>query len=259
MSDMSRRIGSTIDHSRRSVSVPRRLMPAILAVHTGERPGPDAAITELRKDGLMASRRLDPLLTTLIEVMTNPALVMTIEVARSRGLRLATIWGTRRRAVIGMTDDRDRFDLLQIEPGLLPFHLAQTTGLVPQPRPPFAGSCSLPAAVLNLAEDLIIAQPERAEAALTGAGVPTEWADRILIALTHRRSMWTVESVWLGTGNGRSQTRLSVLDAGPAGYWLINDDGHGDRVQVAVSDFEDLMRRFAALLPSTPPAGSIEI
>ncbi|MEA2000573.1 MAG: ESX secretion-associated protein EspG [Actinomycetota bacterium] len=256
MTDGANTADATIDHGRRAMSVPRRLMPVIMAVHAGENPKAIDSITELRHAGLMTSERLDPLVTSLVDVMINPSLVVTVEVAGARSPRLATIWGTPRRAVVGMTDDRRRFDLVQIEPKLLPFHLAQTTGLSPRPHPPFSGGCSLPATALNIAEDLIATDPEEAEKTLTAAGVPEPWADRLLTALTHRISLWTVESVWLGRGAGRSQSRLSVLDAGPAGYWRFAPDGDGTRVSITVSDFDDIIRRFSALLPTPgPPPG----
>jgi hypothetical protein len=248
MKDAPYPTGSVIDHARRSVSVPRRLMPVLLALHAGERSGSQEVVAGLHADGLMRAERLDPLLTTLIGVMTNPALVVTVEVAGTRHPRLATIWGTPRRAVIGMTDDSRRFDLIQIEPSLLPFHLAQATGVAPRPLPPFSGAFWLPARAMDSAEDLITTDPAGAEEALQRAGVPTIWTDRLLIALAHRRSLWTVESVWLGARK-RNEARLSVLDAGPAGYWRLSGTGSGDSVNVEVSSFDEIMHRFADLLP----------
>ncbi len=246
---------ATIDHGRRSVSVPRRLMPSILAIHAGQRPQPAAAVAELRAGGIMASERLDPLVTTLVEVMTNPTLVITVELSGGRLPRLATFWGTAHRAVIGLTDDRRRFELIQVEPTLLPFHLAQATGMRPRPHSPFSGSCSLPATTLHYAENSIATDPVGTEAELRMAGVSEQWADRLMTALTLRRSMWTVESVWLGRTAARNESRLSVLDAGFAGYWRLaaTDDG---QVTVSTSHFDDLMRRFASLLPApgSPPA-----
>jgi hypothetical protein len=202
----------------------------------------------------MANERLDPLVTTLVEVMTNPTLVITVEVAGAQQPRLATIWGTPRRAVVGMTSDRRRFDLQQIEPNLLPFHLAQTTGLTPRSRPRFKGGYSIRAAELSAAEHLAATDPAAAERRLTGSGVPVLWAKRIVTALTHRRALWTIESVWLGSNPGRNQSRLSVLDAGQAGYWRLVGDDAKHRVMVTVTDFDEVMQRFAALLP-----GSVEI
>ncbi len=85
---------------------------------------------------------------------------------------------------------------------------------------------------------------------------------RLLTALAHRVSLWTVESVWLGRGAGRSQSRLSVLDAGPAGYWRLAPDGADTSVSVTVSDFDDIIRRFSALLPmpgAMPEVGPIDL
>ena len=250
--------GSVIDHTRRSVSVPRHLMPVLLALHAGERPGSTEAVVGLRADGLMRAERLDPLLTTLIGVMTNPALVITVEVAGARTPRLATIWGTPQRAVLGMTDDRHRFDLIQIEPGLLPFHLAQATGLAPHPQPPFSGGFWLPGALLKSVEELIKTDPAAAEASLQRAGVPIVWADRLLIALAHQRALWTVESVWLGTRRQRRDARLSVLDAGPAGHWRLSGSSSDDSINLAVSCFDEIMRLFSNLLPGGSAADGPE-
>jgi hypothetical protein len=241
--------GSSIDHRRRSVSVPRHLMPVLLALHAGERSGSVAEVTELRAAGLMQAQRLDPLLITLISVMTDPALVVTVEAADAGKPRLATIWGTPRRAVIGMTDDSRQFELIQIEPGLLPFHLAQATGLAPLPRQPYAGGFSLPASAMDSAEDLLARDPVSAGRVLLRAGVPTLWADRLLSALALRRSIWTVESVWLSTGRRRSEARLSILDAGSAGYWRLSEANSDGRIRAEVSSFDDIMHRFVDLLP----------
>lgn len=240
-------MSSSIDRARRSVSLPRRLMPALLAVHSGELCPTDRVVSELRAGGLVDTDHLDPLVTTLIDVMTDPTLVVTVEVARSREPRLATIWGTPRRAVIGLAIAAHRFDLIQIEPSLLPFHLAQATGLQPRPRPPFSGGFTLPAATLNRTEDLMTEDLEAAERVLHAAGVPSRWTDRCLIALAHRVSLWSVESIWLGERR-RTATQLSVLDAGPAGFWRVATNG--ETIRIDVTDFDDIMIRFANLLPT---------
>ena len=246
------RPGTTIDHSRRSVSVPRRLMPSILAIHAGKHPEAGNTLAELRAGGIMATERLDPLVTTLVEVMTNPTLVITVELAGDTNAQLATFWGTPHRAVVGLTDDRLHFQLIQVEPTLLPFHLAQTTGIHPRPDLPFAGSFSIPASALHKAETVIAKQPAAAAAALRSARVPQEWAQRFLHAMALRRSLWTVESVWLGRGSTRDECRLSVLDAGSGGYWRFGSSEDGI-VVVSTTSFDDLMRRLAALLPRLGP------
>ncbi len=244
--------GTVIDHTRRSVSVPRRLMPSILAIHAGQSPHPATTVDELRAGGVVTDNRLDPLVTTLVEVMTNPTLVITVELSLEHQTRLATFWGTARRAVVGLSDDRHRFELMQVEPNLLPFHLAQTTDMSPLPTLPFAGSFYLPATTLHRVETSSGHDPSQALAALLAAGVPHKWADRFMTALTLRRSLWTVESVWLGRDAPRTESRLSVLDSGCAGYWRLAADDDG-AISVTTSSFEDVMRRFSALLPTPRP------
>ncbi len=238
-----------VDRHRRSVSIPRRLMPSLLAVHAGRQPH-DAAITELREGGVMTARKLDPLVKALVAVITNPALVVTVEVddfGRDNRPELATIWRNDDTAVVGRGDGRGQFQLIQIEPHLLPFHLAQAVRMVPRPQPTFSGSFTVPAGTLATVESMIATDPSRAEQELAAAGVATVWVDRFLATLIMRRSMWAVESIWLGDRRRRVEARLSVLDGGFAGYWRLSHNN--GRVTVAPNNFDDLMRRLAALLP----------
>ncbi|MDX2468486.1 MAG: ESX secretion-associated protein EspG [Acidimicrobiia bacterium] len=241
---------ATIDHLRRSVCVARRLMPSILAIHAGQQPALSRAATELRAGGILATDELDPLVTTLVEVMTNPQLVISVEVYRSAKPNLATFWATPRRAVVGLTDDQNRFELIQVEPTLLQFHLAQSTGLRPRPSPPFSGSFSLPSRTLRFAEENIATNPIGVETRLRTDRVSAEWTDRLMAALAMRRSLWNVASVWLGKTNFRNESSLSVLDAGFAGYWRLTTTPDG-LVTVATTDFDELLSRIDGLLPTT--------
>ena len=61
----------------------------------------------------MATGSLDPLVAGLVDVMTNPSLVVTTEVRLSSAdtkssPRLSTFWRSGPRAVIGQTDSRRR-------------------------------------------------------------------------------------------------------------------------------------------------------
>jgi hypothetical protein len=243
-----------IDHDRRSLSIPRQLMPTVLAVHAGTRP-PTAAAAALRAGGIMADTSLDPLVTALVEVMTNPSLVVTAELSRASGAvlrkpRLTTFWSNGSRAVIGHTDDRRRFQLMQVARALLPFHMAQAVEVAPRPTPQFAGSFSVPAHALNKIEGAVSTNPARAEADLLAAGVKPEWTERLVAALLMRRSLWTIESVWLGDTAGRDESQISVLDSGFAGFWRLATATDGN-VTVTPTTFDDLLRRLAALLPDS--------
>ncbi|MGA9595144.1 MAG: ESX secretion-associated protein EspG [Acidimicrobiia bacterium] len=238
-----------VDRGRRSVSIPRRLMPSLLAIHSGRVPAA-AMLTELRAAGIMAATRLDPLVSSLVSVITNPTFVVTLEIDNARPAEkpeLATIWRNGSTAVLGCRDHDGRFELIQIDPPLLPFHLAQAVRLVPRPQPAYAGSFRLPIATLTRIESMITTDPLRAEQEMTAAGIAAPWVDRMLATLIMRRSLWTVESVWLGDRRHREEARLSVLDGSFAGYWrLSHRDGY---VTVTPTSFDELMNRFAALLP----------
>lgn len=238
-----------VDHGRRSLSVPKRLMPAILALHAGEEVCSDETIAELESGSLLVRNTLDPLVVTLVTVMTSPTMVVTVESAGSRSSRLATIWGAARRAVLGTTADRDQFELLQIEPDLLPFHLAQVTDLSPRPRSPFSGAVTMPRATLRRVEDAIARDPDVAERELRAAGLVDPWPDWLLIALAHRRALWTIEAIWLD-GRSRRTEQMTVLDAGSAGYWTVAENADRGTITLSVSDFDHLLRHCNALLPT---------
>jgi len=225
-------------------------MPSLLAIHAGKLPEP-ATIAELRAGGVMTAMRLDPLVRSLVSVITNPDLVATVEIDRpepSELPRLATIWRRDSVAVGGCGDGDGYFELSQIDASLLPFHLAQIVRLVPRPQPRYEGDFRIPIGTLTTVESIAATDPVRAECELASAGVADTWRDRILATLIMRRSLWAVESLWLGDHRRRQAARLSVLDGGFAGYWRL----HHERgfVTATPCGFDDLMRRFAALLPN---------
>ena len=238
-----------VDHGRRSLSLPKRLMPALLALHAGEQLHSAETVAELEAGGLLVRKTLDPLVATLLAVMTGPTLLVTVESAGAHTSRLATIWGSTHRAVLGTTTDRDQFDLLQIEVDLLPFHLAQITELSPRSLPPFDGTVSVPTATLQRVEHLIARDQPGAERELRRAGLVDPWPDWLLIALAHRRALWTIEAIWLD-GRSRRAERMTVLDAGSAGYWTVNEDASEETVLLGVSDFDQVLRRCSELLPA---------
>jgi len=237
-----------IDHHLETVSIPRRLVSPLLAVHAGTAPSA-AELRDLRAGGLVGAAGLHPLVRSLVEVMTDPSLVVTVEtkLSRSSPPLLATFWRHADVAVVGSRSGRRNFDLARIDPHLLPFHIAQFVGLVPRPQPRFDDSVQILESALAQAEQHVATDPVAADAALAAAGVPPVWIDRLLAALTLRRSTWVVESLWLG-GGGRDESRLCVLDSGFAGYWRMGNTGQG-RITVSPTGFDDVLERIAALLP----------
>lgn len=240
-----------IDHYRRSVSVPKHLMPSLLAAHAGKLTR-SPATSQLEAAGVIAASRLDPLVRELIDVVTDPGLVVTTETDLAGSHGLATIWRAGHRAVIGHRDSHGRFQLLAAEPQLLVFDLAQTVQLVPRPSPTFSGGFQVSPHILTLVESLAATEPARAEHELLAAGVSQTWVDRILATLIMRRSLWTVESIWLGDRRRREEARLAVLDGGFGGYWRLSQKGQ--MVSVVSAGFDELLDLLAALVPE--PSGS---
>jgi hypothetical protein len=229
----------SIDYERRALSVPRRLMPSLLAVQTGSATRPDSA-NELKASGLLSSGRLDPLARTLLGTMTDPSLIVSLEITRASLLpRLVTLWQQGPIAVVGTTESR-RFHIVQVDPALLPFHIAQALRIAPVAQPRYEGGFSIPPAVA--AAFRVELDPQEVETRLIAAGVDRVWADRFLAAWILRRSLWSMEVVSLTNRVG--QGTMSALDGGHAGYWTIKPQG-----TVQPLGIDSLLRRLAALLP----------
>ncbi|MDJ0954259.1 MAG: ESX secretion-associated protein EspG [Acidimicrobiia bacterium] len=224
-------------------------MPTLLAAHAGSR-GIASEIAELRATGFVTGTDLAPLVRRLVDVVAEPTLVVSVEVTEDGvAPRLFTFWSTGRRAALGHCAADDRFELTLLQPGLLPFHVAQAVQLTPRRHPAFAGSVSIPQGLLGRAEDLIELDPTEIATKWRAAGVTQHWVDRIVAAVIMRRAAWTIESVWIGGTIGSIGSRLEVLDGGHAGYWTVKPSPSRNTVLAPIG-FDDLLNRIAALLPA---------
>lgn len=249
MNDAPQPGNAAVDHTRRAVTIPRRLMPAVMARYAGDPMQDHAAVDELESAGVIRGGHLNEMVETLIDIMTGPELVITADIAGAASHRLVTFWATATRAAVGTTFDRYQFELMQIELGLLAFHLAQALGVNPRPALPFAGGCSLPSTALRSARALATMEKRHAAAVLRAAGVSFEWAERIGDALARQERTWTAESVWLRRGGESIQSRLVVLDAGEAGYWRLTESPSADLVSLQIVEFDGLLQLLLSLLP----------
>ncbi len=237
---------TVLDAARGTVTVPRRLVPVLLAIHAGSAAEPaDTAPLEL--SGITSGGRLHPAATAMLDVVTEPGLVITVDVAGGRTPELATFWCSRRRAVQSEIIDGQRVRLHRVEPDWLPFHLTRVVGAGPRPTPPFPGAVTVAADLLVDAELLVGERPTTAMKQLVASGVEPRWADRLLIALEHRRRVWRVQAVWVSRASGRRVAELTVLDAGPAGYWEIT--GSPSRLTLTVTSYDDIILALRHFLP----------
>ncbi len=218
-------------------------MPSLLAARAGaDHDSPP----ELMGSGLFTSGRLDPLVASLLEVMTDPNLVISVETSDALGLRLTTFWRRGHRAVVGTTGTGPHFHIALVTADLLPFHLAQSVELTPQTYPRYDGQFTVPRLAMTTARRQAALEPAAAEAALVRAGVSSVWAERLVAAFLLQRSRWAMESVSLDLP--RTNSSLAILDSAHAGLWRIRAV---DEDQLAISPiaFDKLLERIGALVP----------
>ncbi len=218
-----------VDYELGSVSVPRTLMPALLAAQVSPR---QVSPPELTSSGLLASGRLDPLVASLLQVMTEPDLVLSVESQAAGELELITFWRRQTRAVAGTTGSGRRFLISLVSAELLPFHLAQAVSLAPCAQPKYRGKFTVPRRVLASARRRAATSAEAAGQELVEAGVNARWADRLVAAFLLQRSRWAIESVSLEST--RATSSLAVLDAGHAGFWRLRALGSEEIVVAPV-------------------------
>ena len=234
--------GPTIDYELSSVTVPRTLMPSLLAAHAGPRR---VSPPELSSSGLIAEGRLDPLVASLLRIMTDPDLLLSVESRSAGELTLLTFWRQRSRAVAGATSPDGQFRISLVSAELLPFHLAQAVSLSPCAPPFYDGSFRVPRPVLSSARRRAATSPGEAGKELIDSGVGAEWADRLVAAFLLQRNRWAMESVSLETV--RATSSLAVLDAGHAGFWRFHPLGC-DEIEVSPISFDRLLDLLAALV-----------
>ena len=233
----------TIDYELGSVTVPRTLMPSLLAAQVSSEQN---SLPELASTGLVAAGKLDPLVASLLEVMTEPDLVLSVESQAAGNLELVTFWRRGSQAVAGTTGTGRRFHLSMVTAELLPFHLAQAVSLRPFAQPYYKGAFTVSRPVLAAARRTARTSAGTAANQLIKAGVSVEWADRLVAAFLLQRNRWAVESVSLESI--RATSSLAMLDAGHAGFWRLRSLG-GSEIEVSPARFEQVLELLAALVP----------
>ena len=246
---------AVLDAGRRTLTLPRRLVPVVMMLGTRGSIGNDPAtlrgLAELERAGIAPDRRLHPLAADMLTIVTDPQRVITVESNRGASTSISTIWVRRRSAVLGRPAGRDFFQLGPVEVGLLPFHLAQLVGVRLHPDPPFSGSVTAPADLLDSLAGAWTDDPSRAVAALVGDGIDRTWAQRLALAHRHRTARWRIASLWVDHDGSAGDEEIVVLDAGPAGFWQILTDGSG------MGQITFATRRFVDVLELLQAAGSL--
>lgn len=235
---------------RGQLQIPRRLIPALMLLATGDAPDqlpPPATVRELERLGIASRGRVAAAAGDVVAVMTDARLVTSVERRTSDLPSRSTIWARSGTAVWGRPVNPDVYELRVIDPIELPLLLAQLTDVGRRPLPPFRGGlsvgCEARDAALSADHD-----SETAFGILISAGVDPKWADRLLIAHDHRRAEWTVSSVWSDQAGSHGVFEVTVLDAGAAGYWHV-ETGDDGTVRYTVGSLETVMRLLRRCVP----------
>ena len=247
----------TLDAGRRTLTLPRRLVPVVMLL--GTEPGvDDGAVTlkdlvELERAGIAEDRKLHPLAARMLDVVTNPRRVITVHVERGDSTELSTIWVRHANVVMGRPAGSDSFELRPLEYGLLTFHLTQLVGVTPRPEPHFAGSVTVPAALLDDAVASLGADPELAARMLVDEGVDSTWADRIVTTHQHLAARWRIATLGVADGRPHDET-YDLFDSGPAGFWQVLADPAGaGYVTLATRRFVDVLELLDAVASERDP------
>lgn len=258
-----------------------RLAPVHLAVLRGllDQPGPVAvdgppedlarAEQELQQAGVLLGEHVHPLALDLLRTLLLPTLQLAVEVVGPDGASLADVvvsgldvWSTDPWPGQG-PDDAVVWTRSEL-PSLL-WELSRLVGLRSAPVPADAAPLHADlASVDGVLSVLLGADPDRPLPALTTVLAQSEQvlghlpaADRVrwTALLASWQGSWRVSVAW-----GDRQRSLSVLDAGPEGYWRreeprdpLADDALDPAAPVLLHPVgpEQLWRDLGALLPSS--------
>ena len=235
-----------LDAGRGTLTLPRHLVPVAMLLRHRGRAATDTTsirgVKELERAGIAYDGRLHPMAASMLGTVTDPRLVITIEVTVEGPPDISTLWAADGRVVLGRPVEPDLFQLAPLEPEYLPFHLAQLTQVGIRPDPPFTGSVTVPDGLLDDLGAAWATDVDRAVDRLRAAGVDATWADRLAIAHHHRQRTWRIASLWVGPDRSAHDHELTVLDAGPAGYWSIRPGAEGlPTVTLEVMTFSEVV------------------
>lgn len=237
---------AVLDAGRGTLTLPRRLVPTVMLLGTHGTAATSRVrlqdLVELERAGITTDRQLHPQAADMLDVVTTPTRVITVEVTIDERTDISTIWVRSTAAVLGRPTGPDLFQLGPLEVGLLTFHLAQLVTLGPRPDPPFAGSATVPAELLDELEPTWTEDPAHAVSCLIAEGLDPEWAERLTVVHNQRRSRWRISSLWIGEDGTPGDSEIIVLDAGVAGYWQVLPDAEcRGQITLATRRFVDLL------------------
>jgi len=241
---------ATMNLGGEAIRIDRRYMPLLLQLHTSGAVGVDDATSEaleqLAAGRLLIDGELHPMAAAMMEIISDPPLVLSVERMRMGSVAASTIWATPVGAVVGSRVESQLYELKLGNADLIPFHLFQLIHLRPLPdQEPFS--------VTIRPEDLLAAEQHidggdiaSAAAGLIAAGFqdPSGLVERMLT----RIASWTIHSVWSQAGSVQTRT-ASGIDCAAGGHMLV--DVADDRAEITLrsASFKEVLAAIRGTLP----------
>jgi hypothetical protein len=207
-----------------------------------------SAISRLEAGEVLRDGQLHPMADAILELVSEPALVVSVERMRFGAVATSTIWATPYGATIGTRVDGGIFELKLANADLLPFHLFQLIHLGPLPEEESA-NVTLPAEAMLAAEALLYGN-DRAGAIeeLTDSGLSDRDAAAALAILASRVASWRIHSQW--KSEDRTEKRHAHgMDCGPRGHVLATIDIAGPTISLRTATFPEVTAAIRSTLP----------
>ena len=258
--DGGKMIGTPLlDRSRAQLRLPSDLVSESLRIaHIQSIPDVDVdlaataptedALDRLEESDILVNGVLDPVAFELLDVVNQASMMVAVDLRYVADSSVATLWATPRDAVVSSSLDPDFVEFRPVPVSQMPQVLAQ---LIVLRSPKFIGD--VPISI----NTQILSQAEKAdgrEAAielLTEGGLDSDQAVLLLDLQREDVRRWRISSTW-STDDGKENTDLRGIDAGPSGQWLVamtDPSGTQGQMTFTPQGHGEVMSAFRSVLP----------
>jgi hypothetical protein len=235
-----------------AIRINRSYLPLLMQLKTTGAVGVDAttnaALDNLEAGELVRNGSLHPMADAILDMVAEPALIVSVERMRLGSIAASTIWATPRGATVGTRVEGGLYELKLANVALLPFHLFQLMHLRPLPADNDL-DITLPAeAMLNAEARLYADGPGAAAAELTPLLAETE-ATALVGTLAARVASWRIHSMW-SAGEATETHEAHGMDCGPQGHVLVTIGMDEPMMRLRSATFAEVTAEVRAALPA---------
>lgn len=239
-----------------TIRIDRSYVPLLLQLKTGGAVGIDkvseSALSQLEAGDVLRDGQLHPMADAILDLVAEPALVVSVERMRLGSVAAATIWAAPYGATIGTRVDGGVYELKLASTALLPFHLFQFIHLRPLPDGE-PTNVTLPAEAMLAAEALLYeGNRPGAMRELTAAGVSEADSASAIAILTARIASWRIHSLW-SNGDGTVTRQAHGMDCGPQGHVLATIGTAEPTIGLRTATFAEVSATIRSVLPRSEP------